>query len=142
MNRLFADAVLVLHIALAAFIVGALMCIIAGGLRRWGWIRNPWFRLAHLLAIAVVVAESWLGMVCPLTTLEMWLRAKSGGPTYEGAFIEHWLQSLLYYDAPPWVFIAAYSLFGALVAAAWWCWPPRRISTPPSAQRKYSEGPR
>ena len=29
-------------------------------------------------AIAVVVAQSWLGVDCPLTTLESWLRAQAG----------------------------------------------------------------
>ena len=42
-----------------------------------------------------------------------------------GSFVAYWLQRLLYYDAPAWVFTLAYTLFGAAVAAAWWTWPPR-----------------
>ncbi|MFN3580160.1 MAG: DUF2784 domain-containing protein, partial [Pseudomonas sp.] len=80
----------------------------------------------HLLIIAVVVAEAWLGIVCPLTTLEMWLRSQAGADTYGGGFIQYWFQQLLYYDAPEWVFILLYSLFGALVLASWWVFPPRR----------------
>jgi polyferredoxin len=81
----------------------------------------------------VVVAEAWLGLVCPLTTLEMWLRSHAGARTYGGGFIEHWLQQLLYYDAPPWAFVLGYSLFGALVVATWWYFPPsskRRLDEP------------
>ena len=55
----------------------------------------------------------------------MWLRAQAGNATYAGGFIEYWFQQLLYYDAPDWVFIAAYSLFAMLVLAIWWVYPPR-----------------
>jgi polyferredoxin len=83
-----------------------------------------WFRLAHLAAIGVVVAETWFGVTCPLTTLEMWLRVRAGVSTYSGNFVEHWLQRLLYYDAPAWVFSVGYSLFALVVAATWWYFPP------------------
>jgi hypothetical protein len=126
---LLADVVLALHVGVVAFVVGGLVLVVAGNLRGWGWVNALWFRLAHLAAIAVVVAESWFGVVCPLTTLEMGLRARApGGTTYGGSFVGHWLQRLLYYDAPPWVFMLAYTLFGVAVAAAWWIFPPRRGS--------------
>src|SRR5437868_2097258 len=77
------------------------------------------FRLAHLGAIAIVVAEAWFGVVCPLPSPEMWLRTKVHESTYTGSFVEHWLQRLLYYAAPSWVFS------GLFVAATWWYFPPR-----------------
>lgn len=122
--QLLADAVLALHVAVVVFVVVGLVLVVAGNLRNWHWVNALWFRLAHLAAIAFVVAESWLGWTCPLTTLEMWLRAKAAAPTYAGSFIEHWLQRLLYYDAPAWVFTLGYSLFGLLVLATWWYFPP------------------
>ena len=123
-SQLLADAVLTLHVAVVVFVVGGLVLIIGGNLRGWRWVNSPGFRLAHLIAIAVVVAEAWFGVVCPLTSLEMWLRAETPSPTYAGSFIEHWLQRILYYEAPPWVFTLGYSLFGLLVAATWWYFPP------------------
>ncbi len=123
---LLANAVLVLHLAIVAFVAGGLAVIVAGNLRGWSWVNRPGFRGLHACAIAVVVAEAWLGLTCPLTTLEMWLRAQAGGATYGGGFIEHWLQALLYYDAPSWVFTAGYTAFAALVAGTWICFPPRR----------------
>ncbi len=123
--RVLADLVLVLHVAIVVFVVGGLVLVVAGNLRGWRWVNALWFRLAHLVAIAFVVAQAWLGMVCPLTTLEMWLRAKAGAAVYSGGFIEHWLQQVLYYDAPPWVFVLAYSVFGLLVLATWLVYPPR-----------------
>lgn len=71
-----------------------------------------------------MVAETWLGMLCPLTTLEIWLRARAGVAGYGGGFIEHWLQRVLYYEAPWWVFAVGYSLFGLLVVATWVRFPP------------------
>jgi hypothetical protein len=124
--QLLADAVLVLHVALVLFVVGGLVLIVVGNLRSWHWVNALWFRLAHLATIAVVVAEAWLGWICPLTTLEMWLRAQAQGATYAGSFIEHWLQAVLFWQAPPWVFVTAYSLFALAVAAAWWYFPPGR----------------
>ena len=123
---LLADAVLVLHFALVAFVVGGLVLIFVGNLRGWRWVNGLWFRLLHLAAIGIVVAQAWLGATCPLTTLEMWLREQSGADTYSGSFIAYWLERLLYYKAPAWVFTLVYSLFGLLVAAAWWRFPPIR----------------
>jgi hypothetical protein len=124
--QFLADAVLVLHVALVLFVIGGLVLIVGGNLRSWQWVNALWFRMAHLATIAIVVAEAWLGWVCPLTTLEMWLRAQAQGATYAGSFIEHWLQAILFWHAPPWVFAIAYSLFALAVAAAWWYFPPRR----------------
>ena len=122
--QLLADVVLALHVSIVAFVIGGLVAVIAGNLLRWRWVNALWFRLAHLGAIAIVVAEAWFGVVCPLTSLEMWLRTKAHETTYAGSFVEHWLQRILYYEAPPWVFTVAYSLFGLLVAASWWYFPP------------------
>jgi hypothetical protein len=125
----FANAVLVLHVAIVLFVVGGLLLILVGNLRRprWDWVNAWWFRLAHLVAIAIVVAETWFGITCPLTTLEAALRVRAGAPVYGGeGFIEHWLQRLLYYDAPAWVFTLIYTLFALLVVLAWWRFPPRR----------------
>lgn len=126
-----ADFVLLTHAAFVAFVILGLALIVAGGMRGWGWIRHPWFRRAHLVAIGVVVAQAWLGIVCPLTTLEMHLRERAGEPTYEGSFIAHWLGEILYYDAPPWVFAIAYTAFGTLVVMSWIRYRPRPLRRKP-----------
>ncbi len=124
--QLLADVVLALHVALVLFVVGGLVLVVIGNVLKWPWVNALWFRLAHLATIAFVAAEAWLGMVCPLTTLEMWLRSKAKVLTYEGSFIEHWLHALLFWQAPAWVFTAAYTAFALAVAAAWWRFPPRK----------------
>lgn len=122
---LAADVVLVAHALFAAFVVAGLPLILLGGWLRWRWVREPWLRCLHLAGIAVVAAQSWLGVVCPLTTLEMWLRARAGDPIYAGGFVQHWLRRLLFFEAPGWVFLGAYTAFGLLVVLAWWLYPPR-----------------
>lgn len=127
MSRLLlADIVLTLHAAVVLFIVGGLVLIFLGNRQRWRWVNGRWFRLAHLGAIAIVVAQAWLGLDCPLTTLEVWLRGPGGMGDQAGGFIAYWLGRLLYYRLPGWIFVLAYSLFGALVVLAWWRYPPTR----------------
>ncbi len=121
-----ADAVLVVHVGIAAFVVGGLALVLLGRAMRWRWVDQVGFRAAHVVAIGIVVAESLFGVVCPLTTLEMWLRSRAGASTYGGGFIEHWIGQVLFYNAPPWVFTACYSAFGLAVLATWWFFPPRR----------------
>jgi hypothetical protein len=122
--QLLADAVLATHLAIVVFVVSGLVLVVAGNRCGWSWVNHWWFRLAHLAAIAVVVAQAWLGIACPLTTLESWLRVQAGEAAYETSFIEHWLTRILFYEAPAWVFTAAYTLFGLAVVAAWWRFPP------------------
>jgi Protein of Unknown function (DUF2784) len=99
--------------------------VVVGNLAKWRWVNGLWFRLAHLAAIAVVVAEAVLGVTCPLTTLEVWLRAQAQVGAYSEGFVEHWVQRLLFYTAPTWVFTLAYCVFGLLVVLAWVVFPPR-----------------
>ena len=121
----FADGVLMAHVAIMTLVFGGAVAVAVGNARHWRWVNAPAFRILHLAAIAVIAAEAWCGVVCPLTTLEMRLRARAGAPTYSGSFVEHWLGRLLYYDAPAWVFLLGYTLFAALVVAMWWRFPPR-----------------
>ena len=120
-----ADAVLVLHFVIVLFVVGGSVTVVAGnsGLALG---ESLWFRLAHLAAVGVIVAQAWLGQVCPLTTVESRLRMRAGSPGYSKSFIEHWVQAVLFYEAPAWVFVLAYTMFGLLVLGTWWRFPPRR----------------
>lgn len=134
MYQLLADVVLLVHLGVVIFVVGGLVAILVGNLRGWAWVNSLSFRVLHAAAIGIVVLQAWLGQACPLTVLESWLRRKAGSVAYDSGFIEHWVQQVLFYQAPTWIFTAAYSLFGAIVAATWWYFPPRR-SRPNSNRR-------
>ena len=124
-----ADVVLIIHAAFVGFVVFGLVLILLGGLLRWRWIRNPWFRTLHLGGIVLVVVQAWLGIVCPLTILELSLRERAGQATHDGTFISYWLHRLLYYEAPAWVFVACYTAFGLIVVLSWVKFRPRSFRT-------------
>lgn len=122
---LAADVILLLHVLFVIFVVLGMVLIFIGKVRLWSWVLNPWFRLTHLAAIAVVVVQSWLGLICPFTTIEMTLRSRAGDTVYSGSFIAHWLESILYYQLQPWVFVVCYMAFAAVVVASWFWIRPR-----------------
>lgn len=121
-----ADLVLVVHAAFVTFVVVGLLLIWIGQVRRWGFVRNFWFRVAHLAAIGVVAAESLSGFVCPLTTWEDRLRLRAGGEQrYAGSFIQHWLHQVIFFDLSESVFTVFYLAFFLAVALSLWWVPPR-----------------
>ena len=86
MYALLADAVVALHALFVAFVV-------AGAALLWRWPRLVWLHLpAALWGAAVELA----GAVCPLTPLELHLRALAGGAGYGDGFVAHYLLPLLY----------------------------------------------
>lgn len=123
-----ADAVLFLHVLIVAFIVIGLLLIFTGKAFAWLWVRNPRFRLTHLAAVAVVVVQSWFGVICPLTSIEMALRLRAGDSVYPGSFISHWLENILYYQLPPWVFVVCYMVLGIMAVISWFWIRPRRFT--------------
>jgi hypothetical protein len=133
---LLADGVLMLHALFVAFVVLGFVAILAGLAAGRDWARSPWLRGLHLGAIGVVCIEAWVGIACPLTVWEGALRRDAGGDGYGAGFIADWVSRLLYWDAPAWVFTLAYTVFGGLVALAWWWAPPRfRRHSPRSGGR-------
>ena len=125
-----ADALLFVHVLFVAFVVFGLLLILVGKFRDWSWVRNAWFRIAHLAAIGVVVLQSWFGIICPLTIWENALRGRAGEGGYSGTFVSHWLEAILYYEAPAWVFAVCYTVFGALVVISWFWVRPRTLRRP------------
>jgi Protein of Unknown function (DUF2784) len=101
---LLADAVLVLH---GLFIVWAVLGALAVAWR-------PWLAWLHLPAAAWAVWISVSGGYCPLTPLEQSLRRAAGQAGYEGGFVEHYLEPLIY---PPGLTLDAQLVFGGTVLA-------------------------
>lgn len=119
---MLADAVLVLHFAVAAFIAGGLPLVWLGAALDWRWIRNARFRYLHVSAIAIVAIEALAGAACPLT---LWEDALRGG-TRADSFVGRWLRTLLFYDAPSWVFTTAYVAWAAMTLVTLRLIPPHR----------------
>lgn len=84
--RIFADLVVILHLAFVAF-------ALFGGLLALWRRRVVWF---HLPAVLWTAAVEFGGWICPLTPLENWLRMQGGESSYSSDFIEHYVLPLLY----------------------------------------------
>ncbi len=113
---LMADAVLILHFAFVAFVVIGLVVILLGGLCRWKFVRNFFFRAAHVAAIGFVVAEAVAGITCPLTAWENDLRLLAGGGgSYAGSFVQHWIHRIMFFEASEFTFTVIYVVFFVIV---------------------------
>lgn len=120
---MLADAILVVHFAIAAGIVAGFVLIPAGALVGWRWVRSRPLRAAHLGAMLFVAAETLAGLACPLTVWEDRLRGRAGDAP---GFVERWLGALLYWDLPPWTFATAYLALAVVAIVLWRVVPPRR----------------
>jgi hypothetical protein len=123
-----ADAIVVVHFLIVLFVLAGVPLVYVGVALRWAWVRSWRWRVLHLAAIMVIAAESLLGIACPLTVWEYALR----GQQSTRGFIERWIDQLLFYDAPSWVFTLSYAAFAALVLLTW-------IAVPPTRQRQESD---
>ncbi len=119
-----ADLVLALHGLYVGFVLFGLLAILIGMLLKWNWVRDVWFRYVHLTMILVVTVEALLGIVCPLTTLENYLRGAAGESVRSNSFMGQLVQSVLFYQAPAWMFTVAYCAFFAAVVLTFFVVPP------------------
>lgn len=98
-----AAAALVIHFAWILWVIfGAL---VTRGRRALGWIH-----VASVLYGVVIEAGPW---PCPLTLLEQRLLVRAGRASYEGSFLIHYLEQLVYPDVQP-----EWLLWGAGVVCA------------------------
>ncbi len=108
-------SILILHLAVIAFNVAGCVLIPVGAWRRWHWVRNFWFRVAHLASLAVVALQAVFGRACFLT---LWQGDLSGTSNTQ-PLIAGWIDRLIYWPLPLWVFAVAYVAVFAYVLALW-----------------------
>jgi hypothetical protein len=98
-----ADVVLGVHLSWIVFVmIGTLW---TGGRRVLTGIH-----IASLVWGVIAEAGPW---PCPLTLLERYLETKAGVDPYQGGFLLHYLDAIVYPDIPAWVLIG----FGIAVCA-------------------------
>jgi hypothetical protein len=90
-SKLLADIVLLFHFAFILFaIFGGLAVLFRG------WL--AWFHVPVVLWSSLVNLASW---TCPLTPLENFFRAQAGQAGYQGGFIQHYIEPLVYPTGMP-----------------------------------------
>lgn len=114
-----AELVLAIHLAVIAFNVFGLFAIPLGAWAGWSFVRVRWWRFLHLASLAVVALQALFGRACFLT---VWQGDLSGSAD-ETPLIMRWVNGLIYWPLPAWVFTAAYGLVFVYVAALFW-WAP------------------
>jgi hypothetical protein len=127
MNLVLADLVAAVHLVFVAYVIIAQVLIVVGVLARWAWVRDPWFRVSHLVMIGIVAMESIVDFECPLTTWENMLRKAAGQETAAGqTFIGRLVDSIMFFDHAKYYYLlnVSYISFALLVLATFWLAPP------------------
>ena len=127
--NLAANLVAVVHIAYFLFIVGGMVAIVASLRRPVPWVRNPWFRIAHIAAIYIVLFEELTGFPCPLNILQWTFRGPANGVNESTSGVGGLLDYLLYHVISPLALDIMYWSFGALAILMIWLVPPRLPTT-------------
>ncbi len=126
LNLLLADVIAIIHLGYVVFVILGFIFIVLGIIFKWKWIRNLWFRIAHLLAIVGVALEALMGINCPLTVLEFRLRYGPYLSDKKVSFIGNIIDSILFYNAPGWLFALIYTAFAIIVVITFILAPPTR----------------
>ena len=103
--------------ALADLVVGFhflwLGFLVAGGFLA---LRNPRWLWPHAAVVAWGVVGVAVGLPCPVTAFEKWLREQAGQSPYRGPFIEHYIDGVLYPASAKHLVMA---LTAAVVLVSW-----------------------
>ena len=116
---LAAEATVLLHVAWIVFVITGAF-----------WLRrHPRLRLVHLLAVIYSLAIEVFRWICPLTHLEQALWRRAGTSAYQGAFVIHYLEKLIYFRAPQWLLVSLAALLLSITVGLYFRpLPPRRVA--------------
>jgi Protein of Unknown function (DUF2784) len=115
---LLAALVLFIHLAwLALVIFGAI------------WTRGrPLWTALHILALLWGIGVELSPWPCPLTLAESYFATRAGLPAYQGSFLVHYLDAIVYPNLPAWIVTSAGVAVCALNLAIYgWRWRKARF---------------
>lgn len=105
--KILADAVVIAHFLWIVFLIFG---TIAG--RRYRSIK--YIHISGLIFAITLQAFDWY---CPLTHLEVWLRAHHGmGRVYTGSYITHYLGKIIYIELDRWIIVILTVVLGGINA--------------------------
>lgn len=122
-----ATAILAVHLGVVLLNVGGLVLVPLGAWLGWRWVRNFWLRVLHVLSLAVVAAQALMGRACVLTIWQFALQGRGSGEA--PPLIAAWINRLLYWRLPPWVFVVMYVTVLVYTLLLWRWVPPRWVLT-------------
>jgi hypothetical protein len=124
--RTAALAVLYFHFAVVAFNLFWLIVVPIGGWLGWRFVRNYWWRIAHIAALILVAAQAVAGRLCFLTIIQADLQGRAGGGIGAPSLLTRIVTRAIYWPLPDWVFAPLYVLALVFAALLWISVPPRR----------------
>ncbi len=118
---MLAALILAAHLGIIAFNLLGLVVIPLGAWRGWRFVRVPLWRMLHVASLAVVALQAIAGRACFLT---IWQDELAGGAPGHTPLIMRWINSVLFWPLPLWVFGIAYvAVFAFVVLLLWWVPP-------------------
>jgi hypothetical protein len=105
-DAMLAAAILAVHVVIIAFNVIGLVVIPLGGVLGWRIVRVAWLRLLHLALLAIVVGQALAGRACILTIWQSDLTGQTAAPP---PMIMQFIDGLIYWNLPLWVFTVIYT---------------------------------
>ena len=122
---LAADVILLIHFLFVAFVVLGFIFIWIGYFTKQKFAKNAKFRICHIVAMGIVLCESLIGMICPFTEWENYLRVRGGqDQVYETGFMKEWIHKIMFFDFSELTFVIVYALFFALILLTFRVIPP------------------
>ena len=118
---MLAALILSIHVLVIGFNLFGLVAVPIGAWRGWEWVHRSGWRLLHLLSLGVVALQALLGRACFLTLWQAAAEAGSAEP-----LVMRWVNALIYWPLPLWVFTLAYCAIFTYALALLWLVPLRR----------------
>ena len=118
---LIADFIFLIHFLIVIYVATGILLIPFAYKMNWGIFKNKKLRILHLFLIILVSCESILGLTCPLTSLENYLRNILNTET----FVSFWVRKIIYWDLPNIFFISLYCSSSILTIFWWKFFPPK-----------------
>jgi hypothetical protein len=123
---ILAEAILAGHVAIILFNVVGLIVVPLGAICGWPFVRVRWWRVLHLVLLGAVALQAVFGRACILT---LWQDAVANGAASQTPLIMGWVNRMIYWPLPIWVFAALYLFVFGYALALLWLVPPGRHAT-------------
>ena len=120
MNIIFFEIVLFFHFFIFLFITVSFFLIPFGYFQKWEWVKNKYYRLTHLVLMGIILIETILGFMCPLTILENFLRNNIEVDNN----LTQIIHQIMYWNLPNYQFIILYILSFSYLIFLWFFFKP------------------
>jgi len=125
--KLFASLTVIVHFLFIVFMISGFLFNFYAVFFKKKLLDYFCIRILHLIGIITVFSLEALGKYCPLTLFENYLHFKARDSfAYEGSFIIHYLEKIIYPDVSPAVIIISTGVLTALTLLIFIFYPPKR----------------